>query len=356
MNNCDFFTEQLIDFISRNQADSSIEIPSELKEHIKNCDNCRELVENRKKAKLFLKAYSSMKKLANATKIEPYCGKVQAGQVWQICQKISIPSEKEGRFKEIEKIEYAIILEDSLDNGKFAAIPLYLNYRMSEVSKDDMLLKPEDTSLYLPLLAECWNSIYLPESSLCKYFGCISETNFSSLKNKFNSFKEAREKAIDTSVVNETVAFLRKYEINRFKEFLGFEAYSVSDTEKVTEKVDQRSFFDNLKKIVLGVGKNFVPGIGALNLGPAFSASEKKSDDELMFFFEKRVKPAIQALNGAIVAELLGNSILFCRNDDVKKEFTIIIGKKEFKSKDYVLELKLEDFASQLEEEIRIVC
>ena len=356
MNNCDFYTEQLIDFISRNQADSSIEIPFELKEHIKNCENCREIVENRRKAKLFLKAYSSMKKLANATKIEPYCGKVQAGQVWQICQKISIPSENEGRFKETEKIEYAIILEDSSDNSKFAAIPLYLNYRKSEISEDDMLLRAEDTTLYLPLLVECWNSIYLHESSLCKYLGSISATNFSSLKNKFNFFKEAGEKAIDSSVVNENVAFLRKSEINRFTEFLGFEAYAVSDTEKATEKGDQRSFFANLKKIVLGLGKNCAAGALHHPLGPAFTASEKKSDDELMFFFEKRVKPAIQALNGAIVAELLGNSILFCRNDDVKKEFTIIIGKKEFKSKDYVLELKLEDFASQLEEEFRIDC
>ncbi|MBP5468718.1 MAG: hypothetical protein J6Z11_05685, partial [Candidatus Riflebacteria bacterium] len=77
--------------------------------------------------------------------------------------------------------------------------------------------------------------------------------------------------------------------------------------------------------------------------------------DELMFFFEKRVKPAIQALNGAIVAELLGNSILFCRNDDVKKEFTILIGDKEFHSKDYVLELKLEDFDSNSEENFEII-
>ena len=321
MNNCDSFTEQLVDYISNKQKDSSIEIPTALKEHVEKCESCKNLIENPKKAKLFLKAYSSMGKLAEATQIPSKPDKPQKGQIWQICQKISVPSEKEGRFKEIEKIEYAIILEDDLNNGKFAAIPLYLNYRMSEITKDDLLLKPEDTSIYLPLLAECWNSILVEASSLSKYFGTISEDYFSSLVNKYNFFKNEGEKALDAKYSNETTAFFRKYEINRFTEYLGFEAYSAGE-----EKAG------------------------------AFSASEKKYDDELMFFFEKRVKPVIQKLNGVISVELMGNSILFCRNDDVKKEFTIIIGKREFKSKDYVLELKLEDFASQLEEEFRIDC
>ena len=352
MNNCDSFTEQLVDYISKKQKDSSIEIPTALKEHVEKCKSCKNLIESPKKAKLFLKAYSSMAKLAEATHISSKPDKPQKGQIWQLCKKICVPSEKEGRFKEIEKIEYAIILEDSLNNSKFAAIPLYLNYRMSEITKDDMLLKPEDSSLYLPLLAECWNSILIEASSLSKYFGSISEDYFSSLVNRYNFFKIEGEKALDAKYSNETIAFFRKYEINRFTEYLGFEAYSVGK-EKATETSDSRSFFAKLKNMVLGDGVETLSG--GLAFGGAFSASEKKSDDELMFFFEKRVKPTIQALNGAIVAELLGNSILFCRNDDVKKEFTIIIGKKEFKSKDFVLELKLEDFDSKSEKKFEII-
>ncbi len=359
MNNCDSFTKQLADYISKKQKDSSIEIPTGLKEHVVKCENCKNLIENPKKAKLFLKAYSSMAKLAGATQVPSKPDKPQKGQIWQVCQKISVPSEKEGRFKEIEKIEYAIILEDGLNNGKFAAIPLYLNYRMSEITKDDLLLKPEDTSIYLPLLAECWNSILVEASSLSKYLGCISEAYFSSLVNRYNFFKIEGNKALDAKYSNETIAFFRKYEINRFTEYLGFEAYSAGE-EKAIETSDSRSFFAKLKNTILDNGPRFLfggaMGIGPLPFGGAFSASEKKSDDELMFFFEKRVKPVIQKLNGVISVELMGNSILFCRNDDVKKEFTIIIGKKEFKSKDYVLELKLEDFASQLEEEFRIDC
>ncbi len=353
MNNCDSFTKQLVDYISKKQKDSSIEIPTALKEHVEKCESCKNLIENPKKAKLFLKAYSSMVKIAEATQIPSKPDKPQKGQIWQLCQKISVPSEKEGRFKEIEKIEYAIILEDGFNNGKFAAIPLYLNYRMSEISKDDMLLKPEDTSLYLPLLAECWNSILVEASSLSKYFGCISEDYFSSLENKYNFFKNEWEKALDAKYSNETTAFFRKYEINRFTEYLGFESYSARE-EKATETSDSRSFFAKLKDIVLGDGvENLSRGLA---FGGAFSASEKKSDDELMFFYEKRVKPVVQNLNATISAELMGNSILFCRNDNEKKEFTIIIGKKEFKSKNYVLELKLEDFASHSEEEFKISC
>ena len=352
MNNCDSFTKQLVDYISKKQKDSSIELPTALKEHVEKCESCKNLIENPKKAKLFLNAYSSMAKLAEATKIPSKPDKPQKGQIWQLCQKISVPSEKEGRFKEIEKIEYAIILEDGLNNGKFAAIPLYLNYRMSEITKNDMLLKPEDTSIYLPLLAECWNSILVEASSLSKYFGSISEDYFSSLVNRYNFFKIEGEKALDAKYSNETIAFFRKYEINRFTEYLGFEAYSAAE-EKATETSDSRSFFAKLKDMVLGDGIENLSG--GLALGGAFSASEKKSDDELMFFFEKRVKPAIQALNGAIVAELLGNSILFCRNDGVEKEFCVLIGDKEFHSKDYVLELKLEDFDSKSEEKFEII-
>ena len=359
MNNCDSYTKQLADYISNKQKDSSTEIPAALKEHVEKCESCKNLIENPKKAKLFLKAYSSMVKLAEATQIPSKPDKPQKGQIWQLCQKISVPSEKEGRFKEIEKIEYAIILEDDLNNGKFAAIPLYLNYRMSEISKDDMLLKPEDTSLYLPLLAECWNSILVEPSSLSKYFGSISEAYFSSLVNRYNFFKIEGKKALDAKYSNETTAFFRKYEINRFTEYLGFEAYSAGE-EKATETSDSRSYFAKLKDKILGNGPRFLfggfaAGIRPLPFGGAFSASEKKSDDELMFFFEKRVKPAIQALNGAIVAELLGNSILFCRNDGVEKEFSVLIGDKEFHSKDYVLELKLEDFDSKSEEKFEII-
>ena len=61
------------------------------------------------------------------------------------------------------------------------------------------------------------------------------------------------------------MAFLRKSEINRFTEFLGFETYAVSDTEKASDKSDQRSFLANLKKLVLGEGKDYFSGNFALN-------------------------------------------------------------------------------------------
>ena len=96
MNNCDSYTKQLVDYISKKQKDSSIEIPAALKEHVEKCESCKNLIENPKKAKLFLKAYSSMAKLAEATQIPSKPDKPQKGQIWQLCQKISVPSEKNG--------------------------------------------------------------------------------------------------------------------------------------------------------------------------------------------------------------------------------------------------------------------
>ena len=177
MENCTLKPELLVTFLKAKMNNANISVSQEVAEHVKNCEKCKEIADNPRKAKIFIKLHDSVAKLSKAANSIPQISKddkIQFGQIWKLGRKYSAPSEKEGRFIEKTAVEFGIVIDDN-PNAILVA-PVYMNYNKQEIdSNHDLVIDSPDTSLYMPLLVETWNIVEVSKSDFIRCYGELSE-------------------------------------------------------------------------------------------------------------------------------------------------------------------------------------
>ena len=338
MKNCTLKPELLVNFLKARMNNENISVSQEVAEHVKNCEKCKAIAENPRKAKIFIKLHDSATKLSEAANSIPQISKdvkIQFGQIWKLGKKYSAPSENEGRYVEKLAVEFGIVIDDNPE--AILVAPVYMNYNKQEIDADhELVIDSSVTSLYMPLLVETWNIVEVSKNDFIKYYGELSQEYKVELYKKLtlNILGLFRYKELSKSV-----AFFRKSEKLKLE--------SIFSRPKTKESF----FFENVIKKIKYYLSAAVPSFSNCLVGfslNAFMAADEDSPKRLILkeFFDKKILPWVKELDGKLDAQPNRESIILLRNDGKHREFEIIVGKKDkFLSKDGMLELIIEDIA-----------
>lgn len=338
MENCTLKPELLVTFLKAKLNNANISVSQEVAEHVKNCEKCKEIADNPRKAKIFIKLHDSVAKLSKAANSIPQISKddkIQFGQIWKLAKKYSAPSEKEGRFVEKTAVEFGVVIDNNPDGILVA--PVYMNYNKQEIDANhDLVIDAPATSLYMPLLVETWNIVEVSKNDFIKCYGALSQQNKVELHKKLslNLLGLFRYKKLSKSV-----AFFRKSEKLKLE--------SIFSNPQTKESF----FFENaIEKIKIFLAAT-VPTFSNCLIGfgvNAFMAADEDTKKMLVLkqFFDKKILPLVKKLDGKLDAQLNRDSIILLRDDGKHKEFELIVDKKDkFLSKDGMFELIIEDIA-----------
>ncbi|MGM0601446.1 MAG: hypothetical protein ACQETH_16665 [Candidatus Rifleibacteriota bacterium] len=177
MKNCDYSTNEIVDFLKRKLIDKKASPPPQLAEHIKDCNSCRSIIDSEKMAYAFIDAYY-MKAENKKMKLHPVdVEKCKTGGIY--------------RFRYgIAKNQYAFALINSeaekisgLSEQVVRIIPLFLNPFVEEVAENETILKGRHNPLGLCILPETWNRRLIFVSQLESFCGNLSSELYQNVWN-----------------------------------------------------------------------------------------------------------------------------------------------------------------------------
>lgn len=316
MSSCETFTNEFISFLTERLKNDSF-VPSEaLKKHISECKSCQELINNPRKAELFLKLNKSIKKLKEKTVIPEQPKNISPWQIWRF----SYEDGKKQGFGLIRSV-----IKNIFDDSVFVQIlPVKLNYLNSETSDKDIKILPIDTSMYLPALVEVWNEAVIDKRQLEIYFGEIG-INY---RSQISNYKEE-----SYELLSDSVKFFRDFEKDKSS------SYSISISDSILNSVISK--IKSLKDKIDSLFDFDFESNGLMTLAAATNNPRKELED----FYNKIIVPAVDK-NKDFSAELMKNSISIMYAS--LKEFSISLedeygGSLIINSKDGYLKITIDD-------------
>lgn len=358
MKNCTLKPELLVNFLKARMNNENISVSQEVAEHVKNCEKCKAIAENPRKAKIFIKLHDSATKLSEAANSIPQISKdvkIQFGQIWKLGKKYSAPSENEGRYVEKLAVEFGIVIDDNPE--AILVAPVYMNYNKQEIDADhELVIDSSVTSLYMPLLVETWNIVEVSKNDFIKYYGELSQEYKVELYKKLtlNILGLFRYKELSKSV-----AFFRKSEKLKLEGIFSSpktrESFFFKNVIKKIKEFLPTSVFSSSYSFIpicsVGIGSRCLIGFNPIDWicgSVGFTAADEDSQKMMILkeFFDKKISPWVEKLDGKLDAQQNRDSIILLRDDGKHEEFEIIVDEKDkFLSKDGMLELTIEDIA-----------
>ncbi len=343
MENCTLKPELLVKYLKAKMNNEKTDVSQDVIEHVENCEDCKAIIENPRKSKMYIKLHDSIAKLSKIEASIPQFSKddkIQFGQIWKIAKKYSSPSENEGRFVEKTAVEFGIVIDDT-PKGILIA-PVYMNYNNQEIDADqDMIIDAPSTPLYMPMLVELWNIVEVDKNDFLKFYGELREHNKEELHKKLTlnirSFLRYKK-------LSETVSFFRKAELFKIEGiFSRPNENSSSILENVIKKI--KGIMPSIPSILDCIKTSLCVGV----FNPGFANAFGAADDAIKMrnlkeLYEKYILPKIKELENKVEAQLTKDSIILLRTDGKQEEFEINVNdKKEFLSKEGMFELRYED-------------
>lgn len=166
MNECKFSTSALVDYLEKRQKDSSMPLPPELAEHMRNCPACARIVAEESMAIAFIRLFRGrlQKEVATGTYQADRPSAVVPGQIWRFF----FGPDKQSDFCLITSNPFKASAD--LDSAVRIA-PLFLSPRREETDGSDLIVSSQSNPLGVPLLVEYWNERPLLCRQLMEYAG-----------------------------------------------------------------------------------------------------------------------------------------------------------------------------------------
>lgn len=164
MNNSCLTAEKIEAYL--NSANNS-DIRKEIDKHLVQCIACRTIMAAAKlgQPKTFVQAINETDNLLSSKKPSV----IENGQIWRL-----------NRDEKADKNPTVIITNNFQDN--LDAVIAYINPKSEFISKDDVVVKADESPIGIDFLAECWNQKSIKYDQLESYIGEVSPTALAKVK------------------------------------------------------------------------------------------------------------------------------------------------------------------------------
>jgi predicted DNA-binding transcriptional regulator AlpA len=166
--NCDYSTDEIVDFLKRKLIDNKVCPSSQLAKHIEVCNSCRRLFDNENMAHAFIDAHY-LKAENKKMKLHPVDDtKCKPGEVYRFSYGI-----KESQYA-FAIIDSEVETISGLSEQVVRIIPLFLNPFGEEVAENESTIEGRHNPLGLRILPETWNKRLISVPQLKNFCGILS--------------------------------------------------------------------------------------------------------------------------------------------------------------------------------------